>query len=288
MQEEYQSQERLKILAQEEKKELEELRSARQRQAEAVKMAEDECLRLEAENQKLNQEKKALEQTKLQAEKEAEKAINERDEQIQEVVELIKSKEAEIKEKEEQLREATAAAAAAVAAAAAAAEDDAAAAAAAAAAEDDAAAEEDDVEVKVEPDDEEELKIEPDVDNYYDPGEGLSSEDMEMMSDDTFWFPLPSFSEAKKNRPTEKEVEKVLSIVPDLVGDTIISAMPDTVLTGKPELVHMYLEAGRLPNWTVIWFVRVLRTINNRSSDASLFLKAMHMIEAYRQKRFYG
>ena len=283
MQEEYQEQERLKILAQEEKKELEELRSARQRQAEAVKMAEDECLRLETENQKLNHEMKALEQTKLQAEK----AINERDEQLQEVVELIKAKEAEIKEKEEQLKEATAAAAAAVAAAAAAAEHDAAAAAAAAAAEEDAEPEED-VEVKLEPDDEEELKIEPDVDNYYDPGEGLSSEDMEIMNDDTFWFPLPSFSEAKKNRPTEKEVEKVLSIVPDLVGDTIISAMPDNVLTGKPELVHMYLEAGRLPNWTVIWFVRVLRTINNRSSDASLFLKAMHMIEAYRQKRFYG
>ena len=128
--------------------------------------------------------------------------------------------------------------------------------------------------------------VEPDPQDL---GGSLTQEEREAMRDDTYWFPVPSaFSDAKKNRPTEEEVEKMLSIVPGFVCDAVLLAMPDSVLSGMPNLVFLYNQRGRLPNWTVIWFIRALRRVNNRSADETLFMRAMHIIEALREKLFKG
>ena len=109
------------------------------------------------------------------------------------------------------------------------------------------------------------------------------------MNDNEFWFRLPAnYSDAKKNQPTEHEIEKIMSIVPAFVSEAIMTAMPDSVLTGKPQLVFWYNQEGILPAWSVIWFMRALRTINSRCSDETLFFKSIHLIEAWREKVIYG
>ena len=238
----------------EEKKELAVLRSEREKAA-ALKEAHDqEMKKAEADRQRLEEENLRLKHEKVALEGmklNAEKAILERDQQLEEVTELIKTKEAEIRQKEDDLRSMRQA-----------------------------------YDNPVEVTDEEEVKVELEPDELIDPH---TPEEREAMSDDTYWFPVPStFSEAKKNRPTEEEVEKMLSVVPGFVCDGVIEAMPDAVLTGMPSLVFVYNQCGRLPNWTVIWFIRALRTVNNRSSDETLFMRAVHLIQALREKIFYG
>ena len=238
-----------------EKKELEVLRAERENAAalkeahdEAIKKVEADRLRLEEENLSLKHEKLQLEGQKL----EADKAIFERDEQLKQVTDLIRAKEAEILQKEEELNSIV----------------------------DRGYAN------RVEVVEKEDINVEPDPQDLVG---SLTQEEREAMRDDTYWFPVPSaFCDAKKNRPSEEEVEKMLSIVPGFVSDAVLLAMPDSVLSGMPNLVFLYNQRGRLPNWTVIWFIRALRRVNNRSADETLFMRAMHIIEALREKLFKG
>ena len=258
--------ERARVLAQtqedskEKEKEIERLRTETQKVAATkdelakdMQKAQAELQRLEEEKEKLKEEKRLLEEQVLKAENE----IQQKELLLQKVHELIDFKEENLFKKQ-----------------AATARDE----------EPDARAGDEqldvtggseNIEVKVELDEEEEL-VE---------FEGIH----EAMKDDEYWFAVPAtFSEAKKNRPSEHELQKILSIVPDFVGQAIMTAMPEAVITGIPQIAFWYNQRDRLPNWTVIWFMRALRTINNRCSDESLFFRAIHLIEAWREKVIYG
>ena len=252
---------------QEKEKEIERLRTetekataTKEELAKAMQKAEAKLQQLEEEKQKLKEEKLVLEEQMLKAEKD----IAEMEQRIIETHERIDSiergvlEEASAQTGEEQL---------------------------------DAPAGEEQLDVTGGtelPEVDVEVKVEFDEDDASTFGPTVLERDA--MQDDDYWFNVPAtFSESKRNKPSQHELDKMMSIVPDFVGQAIMSAMPpETVITGIPQLVYWYNQRDRLPNWTVIWFMRALRTINNRCSDEALFFKAIHLIEAWRERNMYG
>ena len=265
--------ERLRVERDAKEAEVERVRAeAEKSAAEVIKKAEADRLRLEEEVLKIRQEKLALEGLQLNAEK----AIKERDERLEEMTALIKVKEAEIQQKEQELKSCFAAATAAAAAAAAGQEEG-----------DDLALYVPEVKLEVEVEAESEAGIV--EEEPLNPEGEMTQFERETVSKDSYWFTPPSsFSESKKHIPSDREMKEILTIVPEFVARSIMSAMPESVLTGMPKLAFLYNQSGRLPNWTVVWFIRALRSINSRASDESLFFKAMHLIEALRERIIYG
>ena len=289
--------ERFMAQAEEQKKEKERLRTesaaTKEEQAKVINKAEAERLRLEEENLKLKQEKEALEKDKA----DAEKAYKEKEELLEKVLDQIKGKEAEIAQKEDELMSVQGTSG-------------------------EQEEGEIEVQVKIEVDDEtidlgEDKTIElSDDDAQHDatvviPSDVSCDEDepldedaiaaldaalfgpgqmeRDTMADNNYWFTRPAtFSEARRNQPSEQEFNKILPTVPAFVGNMILQAMPEPVITGQPQLVLWYNIRGILPNWIVIWFMRALRKINSRCSDEALFYKALTLIDAWREREFYG
>ena len=299
--EEKKEKERVMAQAEEEKQEMERLRTesvaTKEEQAKAINKAEAERLRLEEENLKLKQEKEALEKAKANAEK----AFQEKDEFLKSVLDQIKAKEAEIARKEVELMSVQGTS---------------------------GEQEEAEEEPGIEPEVEVKLEVDDDTIDLSDETVVLSDDDAqppvvdipsdvsrdedeefdadaiaaldaalfgpgqmerEAMADNNYWFTRPAtFSEARRNQPSEQEFNKILPTVPAFVGNMILQAMPEPVITGQPQLVLWYNIRGILPNWIVIWFMRALRKINSRCSDEALFYKALTLIDAWREREFYG
>lgn len=287
--------------AEEEKQEMERLRTesvaTKEEQAKAINKAEAERLRLEEENLKLKQEKEALEKDKANAEN----AFKEKDELLKSVLDQIKAKEAEIAQKELELMSVQGTS---------------------------REPEEGEKEPEIQPEVEVKLEVDDDTidlahdtielsdddaqppvidipsDVSRDEDEGLDADaiaaldaalfgpgqmERETMADNSYWFEKPTtFSEARRNQPSEQEINKILPTVPAFVGKMILTALPEAVITGQPQLVLWYNQRGILPNWIVIWFMRALRKINTRCSDEALFHKALTLIDAWRERAFYG
>ena len=244
-----------------------EVQRLRTEAAEAVKNAEADRVQLEEEVHRIQQEKVALQGMKLSAEK----AVRERDDELQKVAGLLKAKEDEIRQKENELK---AMYDAANLKAIDAAEQE------PTAADEQEASSSGHYPVRVEPQD------------PLDPDDLLSDDEREAMTDDTFWFPLPEkFSEAKATKPTEMELFEMIQLVPEYVRRAIMTFMPESpesASTATAKLAFEYSRSGRLPNWLVIWFMRAVRVIDKKSSDEVLYIKAMHLLAALRERIIRG
>lgn len=292
--EEKKEKERLQAQAEVDQQEMERLRTestaAKDKQAEAINKAEAERLRLENENEQLKQEKQALEQEK----ENAEKACKEKDDLLNKVISQIEAKEKEILLKTAELRSFPGTSGQ----------------------QQTSGEKEPEVEVKLEVDEE---GFDPETRAaIFDPDtlaaiakfadrdveDDLRSEDFEALSesifrptqveidamkDNHYWFERPtSYSGSKRCQPTEQEMAKILPVVPAFIGRMIMNIMPETVITGQPQMVLWYNERTLLPNWVIIWFIRALKNVNARSSDQTLFNKALTLIDAWRERNLYG
>ena len=114
-----------------------------------------------------------------------------------------------------------------------------------------------------------------------------SSKDLAIEADDTFWFELPNnLRDISKYIPEEEERRTILAKVPAVVKAAILQCMgPDVPIDAMN--TFYYIKRGWIPNFVVIWFIRV-QPPASRLRINSIFFKALHLIEMFREEAYFS
>lgn len=96
---------------------------------------------------------------------------------------------------------------------------------------------------------------------------------------------IPENINLYRHRPTTTTSEVIWSSIPDVIGETIISALPPSVPINAA-MPYAYLQAGSLPHFVVAFFMR-LQDPKRTVKYETLFARVMHRIEEYREWRLH-